>query len=90
MHNSGYLVFGDYFEDGEIHTYIDLFKAFKLKVVDQQDITKNIDYAKKLKERKQVCEQKVLDMMNKTLRKIVEWRKNETRQKFIVIIAEKE
>lgn len=29
-------------------------------------------------------------MMNKTLRKIVEWRKNETRQKFIVIIAEKE
>lgn len=90
MHPSGYLVFGDYFEEGEINTYIELFKAFRLKMVDQEDITKNIDYAKKLKEKHQVCEQKVFDMMSKTVRKIVEWRNNSAKLKFIVIIAEKE
>jgi hypothetical protein len=35
MHPSGYLVFGDYFEEGELSTYIDLFKAFRFKIVDQ-------------------------------------------------------
>lgn len=35
MHPAGYLVFGDYFEKGEVETFVELFKAFKLKVVEQ-------------------------------------------------------
>lgn len=35
MHDNGYLVFGDYFEEGEVSSFIDFFKAYRMKVVEQ-------------------------------------------------------
>jgi hypothetical protein len=48
LSKEGYIVFGDYFEKGEIQTFLELFSAYNLVVTDEEDITKNIEYAKKL------------------------------------------
>lgn len=85
MNPSGYLVFGDYFEAGELNTYIDLFQAFRMKVVDQEDITKNIEDAKKLEKYHQRCEQQLIQKVSRSFH----GKLSEVEIKFIVLIVEK-
>lgn len=41
-------MFGDYFEKGELETFHEIFGAYNFSISDEEDITKNIEYAKKL------------------------------------------
>jgi hypothetical protein len=44
LDQGGYLVYGDYFEAGEVKTFTSLFEGFNFSVVEHEDVTKNIDY----------------------------------------------
>lgn len=73
-----------------MNTFIHLFQAFRLKVVDQEDITKNIDYARKLEKKNKRFEEKLIEKINKWLHEWTDDKKYKVGKKFIVLIAEKE
>lgn len=90
MIESGYMVYGDYFEQGQISTYIELFNGFKLKVVDQEDVTKNIEYAAKIDAKQKISfEQKFYEVLMAQIGAIIGWKKYEEGKRFIVLILEK-
>ena len=53
----GSLIIGDIFEKGETDTFTSLFRGFGFKVVDHEDISKNMAYASKLNQKKVAVEE---------------------------------
>ena len=84
MDSEGYIIFGDYFEQGQLETFITLFKLYGLIIVDQEDLTKNIDYARKLRKIKKDCEISVLEWSKKVYHDWIV--AEETNRKFKVMI----
>jgi hypothetical protein len=91
LEGSGYLVYGDYFERGELPTFLALFQAYNLRVADQEDLTKNIDYARKLARlrRPHPCEQRLLDRLLRWGGEAVGRRPYEEGRQFHVLILER-
>jgi hypothetical protein len=70
-----------------VQTYIDIFEGFKLKVADQEDITKNIDYARKLANKSKISfEKKVIDSINSNLDCLLGKKIPEQGKQFLVLI----
>jgi hypothetical protein len=87
MDREGYVVFGDYFEEGELPTFVAIFEGFKFKVAEQEQITKNIEYAKKLASRKNISfEQKIFDTISTRTESIFGKRNGEVGKEFVVLI----
>lgn len=87
MNREGYLVFGDYFEEGELATFVSIFEGFKFKVAEQEQITKNIEFARKLANRRNLSiEQKIFDSISTQMEYIFGKRSEVVRKEFIVLI----
>jgi hypothetical protein len=87
MDKDGYLVYGDYFEEGEITTFIEIFEAFRFRVAEQEEITKNIEYARKLANKKDISwGHTVLDMIASKIDQFVGKKNPELGKQFIVLI----
>lgn len=88
LEGSGYLVFGDYFERGELPTFLALFAAYQLRVAEQEELTRNIDYARKLTRlrSRNPCEERV----EAAVRRAREWAGQSAEEReFHVVILER-
>lgn len=82
------MIFGDYFEQGQLETFLTLFRLYGLLIVDQEDITKNIDYAKRLRMMRKDGEGSLLEWSRKFYQ---DWLAvEEMDRKFKIIILQKE
>lgn len=65
-------MYGDYFEKGEQETYRLMFETFSLRITDEEDLSKNMEYAKKLiAKEKGECEMRVFRWLKRTVEKLL-------------------